>query len=201
MRDILFILLGYLFGSVLFARVFCILFKKQDLTQNADDHNPGTANAYIYGGFACGTSTLICDILKRLYSRFFLYLSNPMGSLFPVCFGSACHGTRFFSAFNRFGGGKGIAVTFGCLLALIPCWQPVITLALFFIFYSVILKISPNFYRTVVTYVSVNIALPFILGDLQIILGFMLITVVVGIRMFKSSEQKNEFKVGLLWMH
>lgn len=199
MRDILFILLGYLFGSVLFARVFCILFKKQDLTQNADDHNPGTANAYIYGGFACGTSTLICDILKG-FIPVFLYLSNPMGSLFPFVLAAPVMG-HAFSAFNRFGGGKGIAVTFGCLLALIPYWQPVITLALFFIFYSVILKISPNFYRTVVSYVSVNVALPFILGDLQIILGFMLITVVVGIRMFKSSEQKNEFKVGLLWMH
>ena len=64
MRIIGFILLGYLSGSILYARVFARLFGKEDIIVNSKDHNPGTANAFMYGGFWCGLLTLICDIAK-----------------------------------------------------------------------------------------------------------------------------------------
>ena len=63
-RDISYILTGYILGSVLFAKVFCSWLKKADVTQNTADGNPGTTNAFKNGGFLCGTLTLICDILK-----------------------------------------------------------------------------------------------------------------------------------------
>ena len=60
-----FILLGYLSGSVLYARVFARLFGKEEMIENSRDRNPGTANAFMYGGFWCGLLTLICDIHAR----------------------------------------------------------------------------------------------------------------------------------------
>ena len=49
MRTLLFILLGYLSGSVLYARVFVQLFHKGDALEESRDKNPGAANAFLYG--------------------------------------------------------------------------------------------------------------------------------------------------------
>ena len=61
-RDILYILCGYLCGSVLFARVFGRLLGHCDVAAESDDNNPGAANAFKYGGFLCGLLTLVFDI-------------------------------------------------------------------------------------------------------------------------------------------
>ena len=63
-KTIGFILLGYFSGSVLYARIFAKLFKKDNLIENSKDKNPGTANAFMYGGFWCGVLTLIFDLAK-----------------------------------------------------------------------------------------------------------------------------------------
>ena len=47
MQTILFILFGYLSGSVLYARIFARMFGKKDMLENSRDKNPGTANAFI----------------------------------------------------------------------------------------------------------------------------------------------------------
>ena len=70
---IFFLLIGYLSGSVLYARIFGYLFKHKDITQNTKDNNPGTANAFINGGFFCGICTLVCDLLKG-FVPVFIYL-------------------------------------------------------------------------------------------------------------------------------
>ena len=54
MRTALFSLLGYLSGSVLYARVFARVFRKEEMIEKSKDKNPGTANAFLYGGFWCG---------------------------------------------------------------------------------------------------------------------------------------------------
>ena len=51
-REIFFICFGYLLGSILFARLFGLLFAHKDITQNTADGNPGTANAFLQGGFS-----------------------------------------------------------------------------------------------------------------------------------------------------
>ena len=58
------ILLGYLSGSILFARVSMALLHKGYILTASKDGNPGTANAFRYGGFLCGTLTLSGDLLK-----------------------------------------------------------------------------------------------------------------------------------------
>ena len=63
LRVILFAIVGYLSGSVLFANLSARLFHKDILTKSKD-HNPGTANAFMQGGFFCGIVSLIAIFLN-----------------------------------------------------------------------------------------------------------------------------------------
>ena len=135
-KFLMYILGGYAAGSVLFARLSAALLNRPAVLRDSPDGNPGTANAFQYGGFLCGLITLLGDVAKGflpvyLYLRAggnfqaapllsALVLAAPVwGHAFPILF--------------RFHGGKGIAVTFGCLLGLRPATGvPFALLALFF---------------------------------------------------------------------
>jgi len=79
-RALLYSAAGYISGSILFARVFGAVFKKDILNQSRDG-NPGTANAFMYGGFFCGVLTLLFELLKG-FIPVFLYLRKTPLSLF-----------------------------------------------------------------------------------------------------------------------
>ena len=59
-----YIVLGYLSGSILYARIFGFLLEKGDITADTPDGNPGAFNAFHNGGFWCGMLTLCFDMLK-----------------------------------------------------------------------------------------------------------------------------------------
>lgn len=101
--------------------------------------------------------------------------------------------------FYRFQGGKGIAVTFGCLLGLLPIWQPVATLAMYFILFSVVLQISPHFYRTLVAYLCALVHMIFIVKIPAIWMGFLVISGVVLLRLHMSKEQREQIEVKWVW--
>ena len=61
---VIYALIGYLSGSVLYAEVFCGIFGRKNAIEQSRDANPGTANAFLYGGFWCGICTLIFDMAK-----------------------------------------------------------------------------------------------------------------------------------------
>lgn len=198
---IVYALVGYLSGSVLYAQWFVRLFTGRNLMEISDDHNPGTANAFRYGGFWCGVLTLVCDLLKG-YIPVHLFLASPYrepGTLALVMAAPVIG--HAFSAFHRFRGGKGIAVTFGCLLGLLPVWQPFAALAAFFLLFSVVLKISPNYYRTLATYICSLAGIPFVTKDPEVGVGFWLISFAVLWRMLTSKEKKEQPEVKPLWKH
>lgn len=211
MRTAAFTLLGYLSGSVLYARVFARVFRKEEMIEGSKDKNPGTANAFMYGGFLCGCMTLICDLLKG-FLPIFLYLQD-MGKNLTDSYGilTGSYGVSLvlaapvighaFPVFYRMKGGKGIAVTFGCLLGLYPLWQPVGALIVFFLFFSGIIRISPHFKRTLVAYFCTLCSLAYVVREPSVFIGFAMITVVVYIRMYLSVEEKERMSVKLLWMH
>lgn len=204
MRTLIFALAGYLSGSVLYARVFAKLFKKNHIFEMSSDHNPGTSNAFQYGGFWCGSFTLICDLLKG-FLPVFLYMiyirPDPHDWLsFSLVMAAPVIG-HAFPIFYRFRGGKGIAVTFGCLFGLLPVWQPLAALALFFIFFSVILRITPHYHRTLIAYICSLISMRFTVDSTAIWAGFLIISSVVILRLLISKENKEQMGVKLLWMH
>lgn len=200
MRTILYVLAGYLSGSVLYAQVFARLFHKPNLVEMSKDHNPGTANAFQYGGFWCGVLTLVCDLLKGFVPVFsFLAGARPSPYACALVMAAPVIG-HTFPVFYHFRGGKGIAVTFGCLLGLLPIWQPVATLAMYFIFFSVVLQITPHFYRTLVAYLCSLVSMVFVAGTAAIWIGFLLISFVVVLRLHMSKEQKEQMEVKWVWM-
>lgn len=204
MRIAGFILLGYLSGSVLFARVFARLFGKEEMIENSRDQNPGTANAFMYGGFWCGILTLICDIGKGFLPVFLFMRAEEQlhaGTLSTSLMLAAPVIGHVFPVFYGLKGGKGIAVTFGALLGLFPALKPVAILAVFFIFFSAVLRVSPHFYRTLTAYLFTLFYMARNIEWRAVTIGFTIMTVAVCIRMFGSSEEKEKMKVRLLWMH
>ena len=204
MQTLGFMLWGYLSGSILYARIFARVFGKQNLFEQSRDKNPGTANAFIYGGFWCGLLTLICDIGKGflpvfLFMRAAVHL-RPGVFATSIVLASPVVG-HVFPIFYKFRGGKGIATTFGSLLGLFPSLKPTVILAVFFIFFSVILRISPHFYRTLAAYFCALLCMTLGIEPREALAGFAIITFVVCIRMLASSEEKEKMKVRLLWMH
>ncbi|MBQ9827753.1 MAG: glycerol-3-phosphate acyltransferase [Lachnospiraceae bacterium] len=195
---------GYLSGSVLYANVFSRLLNKPDMLEKSRDGNPGTANAFMYGGFACGVLTLLFDILKG-FLPVFLFMQfggQERTEALPAALVMAApvvgHG---FSVFNRFRGGKGIAVTFGCLIGLLPIWLPLVIFAVAFVLLSVIFRVNPHYYRTFTAYTGSAAAMIILGVGLVICTAFIIMTACVCIKLFTSSEQKERLRVRLLWMH
>ncbi len=204
MKTFLFILAGYLSGSVLFAQLAAKLFRKKEILENSKDKNPGTANAFQYGGFCSGLFTLCGDLLKG-FLPVHLYLKcggdfSAVPFLAALLLAAPVAG-HAFPVFYRFQGGKGIAVTFGCLLGLYPTNTPVVLFALLFVFFSSILRVTPHFYRTVVTYLAEQLLLFRLPCEPGIRLGFLLITGLVCMRLHMSKEEREEMRIKVLWMH
>ncbi len=198
---LLFSLFGYLCGSILFAVLFSRLFHRDILTPSPDK-NPGVANAYLYGGFWCGTCTLLGDVLKGFLPVFLLVCSTSAQSLnwrYALALAAPVLG-HAFPVFRRFQGGKGIAATFGCLLGLFPYSPlPLVLFAAVFIFFSVVLKISPHFYRTLLTYLGTALLLPALGAPGTVCAAFLIMAATVCVRLRMSREERERMTVKLAW--
>ncbi len=201
-RAIIFIVIGYLCGSILFGRVAAKLFKK-DITGGSIDGVPGATNAYKYGGFWCGTLTLAGDVLKGLVPvlLYFWWLDPFTPWILSALVIAAPVIGHILPVFYGFRGGKGNSTTFGVLFGLIPLLGPFIILVAVFIILSVVIRISPNYYTLIVTYIITWILV--IIGRYgpAVTLGFSIIAAAVLLRMFASDEEKEKMRVRLLWMH
>ena len=159
-------------------------------------------NAFTYGGFRCGVFTLCGDLLKGFFPVF-LYRSgelpeNPLMLSFVMAAPVLGHILPFYDIKH---GGKGIAATFGCFLGLLPHWTPLCVLAGIFIFFSCVVKINPNYYRTVATYILAAICTVWLEPNRYIVFGFLLIAASVLAKLFMSAEEKEHFEVKLAWKH
>lgn len=201
LRMLTYILAGYLSGSILFARLFGMLLKNSIITDNGKDKNPGAANAFKYGGFLCGMLTLFFDMLKGFLPVYMYLRMEPGGNIGLIFVLSAPVLGHNFSIFNKLHGGKGIAVSFGCLLGCFPDLTPALSLAVPFIFFSVILKVSPHYYRTFLSYISAFIIMIFLKQNPAVVIGFFIILGAVGIKLHTSTENKERMSVGFLWKH
>lgn len=201
MEAIISVLTGYLSGGVLYAPVFAKLFGKERMLEKSKDQNPGTANAFMYGGFWCSVLTLVFDLLKGFLPVFLSMTYGSQTDAFTAALIIAAPVIgHIFPLFHHFRGGKGIAATFGCLLGLMPQWKPVIIFAAFFIFYSTILRVSSHLHRTVITYICASICMIRFINETAVWLAFLLMTMAVLVRLLLSREEKSKLEVKLLWM-
>ena len=131
-RYLMYVIAGYLSGSVLYARVFLQLFGKADEYRQSKDENPGTANAFAYGGFACGVLTLAGDMLKG-FLPVWLFLHSGE-DITPVTLALVLLAPvlgHAFSCFYGLRGGKGIAVAVGCLFVTFGVMGALLEIAVF----------------------------------------------------------------------
>ena len=197
-RFLFFITLGYLSGSVLFARIFAGLMGK-DILGNSKDENPGTSNAFQYGGFFCGMGTLLGDLFKGFLPVWlFLRGEDPAPALALSLVMAAPVVGHAFPVFYGFRGGKGIAVSFGCLLGLLPQWQPLGLFIVSFLFFSLVVRISPHLQRTIAAYLGGLLCMALTRQSLPVFLGFLLMTSVVCLRLHLSKEPREALQVQLL---
>lgn len=188
---------GYFSGSILFARVYGTLFNK-DIIVNSKDGNPGTANAFMYGGKLCGTLTLLGDLMKG-FLPVFLYLrmsGNSAGPGLALVLAAPVLGHNY-SVFYHFSGGKGIAVSFGCLLGLFPNPVPALILAVAYISLSLIVRVSPHYYRTLAAYTSSAFLTFKIVPEVGIKTGAALISALIIIKHLTSAEEKQKCRISL----
>lgn len=202
LRTLIFTTIGYLSGSILFARLFGQILKKKDITLESPDQNPGTFNAFRNGGFLCGTLTLCGDLMKG-FLPVFLYLrtdavAENIGLAFVLAAPVFGH---ILPVFHMFQGGKGIAVSFGCLLGLLPEYRPMVILAFFFLFFSLIVKVTPNYHKTFFTYLFSVIGMGIFVPNMSISFGFMLIAGLIMLKLLFSAEKKGKCRVKMVWKH
>ena len=187
-----FILLGYFMGSLLFGYRITWLIKGVDIWELADDENPGTYNAFVFGGFWCGILTLLADMGKG-YLPVMLYRQRyGMENLIFAFVMAAPVLGHAFSVFHGRKGGKGIAVSFGVLLALIPIWKPVLLLIFFYILFSIVFKIGSHRRRSIVTFGCFSIGCLVLVTIPAIILGCVMISCIVIYKHHLVEEKSNE---------
>lgn len=110
---ILYILLGYLLGSIPFALVIGKLFYKTDV-RNFGSGNLGGTNAGRVLGKKAGISVIICDILKVVAAVGIVSIFNREASIWA---GLAAAFGHCYPIFAGFRGGKAVATMFGFLLS------------------------------------------------------------------------------------
>lgn len=194
MNVIVFILGGYLSGGLLFSYFIPKLFCKKDVTAESTDQNPGAANAFKYAGFWAGSASVLLDIAKGfvpvwLAMRFLSY-TNLWFSL-VLCAPVLGHAYPFW---RLKGGGKGIAVSFGVLLGLLPQYSIVFLLAVLYVFFSVIVVVDPNAFRSVLTYLCFTTGAVLCHLPQSLMLGCSLIS---GIVIWKHMTEEFAERVGV----
>ena len=126
--------MGFCLGSILFAYEIPRMVKHVDIRQISEDGNPGTFNAFAAAGVGWGILVLLAELLKGFFP---VYLCSKRAGQDSLLFAGVLAAPVFghaFSIFHKGKGGKGIAVSFGVLLGLLPWWTPVLTLAGFYLF-------------------------------------------------------------------
>lgn len=196
---LLFSILGYLSGNVLYACFLGRVLGKGDVAAGTADGNPGAFNAFRTGGLLCGGLTLLGDVLKGFLPVWlFLRLAEAPGAGLALVLAAPVLG-HILPVFHHFRGGKGIAVSFGCLLGLLPEVRPVLILAVSFLLFSLVVKITPHYHRTLAAYLCSAAAMLLWVPDQSVVLGFLLIAGLVVGKLLLSPEQKEKCEVRPAW--
>lgn len=153
LRLLVFSLIGFLSGSVMYSQLLPKIFLHRDIMQESEDGNPGAHNVFQLCGIGMGLACVTLDILKGylpllLASR----LTDTSRLLFALVMASPAAG-HALGLFNHFKGGKCIAVIFGCLFALFPPHVSFLVLAVLYILSSTLLRIPSHRRRSITVFV------------------------------------------------
>lgn len=148
-RELLFIGLGFLLGSVLFSYHIPLILRRVDVVKQSGDNNPGTANAMKLAGVPIGLLCLFMDMLKGFLPVFLsLRVLGTDYPLLPLVMAAPLLG-HALAPMYPFRGGKCIATAFGALIGLMPTSNAAWVLVFWYLFFSLLLVLRPHERRSV----------------------------------------------------
>ena len=139
MYEILLILLGYLYGSIPFARVIGKVFYNTDVRESGSGNLGGTNAGRVLGKKA-GISVIVLDALKAViifYLSSYLSLKFNLNPDIKYIAGLACIFGHCYPIFAEFRGGKAVSTSLGYFLCIEPLYA-VVAIVVFLL----VLKIS-----------------------------------------------------------
>lgn len=150
---ILFIIGGFLLGGIMFCEWIPKLILHKDIAKISVDNNPGAFNVFKHCGMKIGIPCLLLDMLKGfvpvLLASLLMETDNIAFALVMVApaLGHA------LGLFNRFHGGKCVAVSFGIMFGLIPVtWIGIVVLIALYILFFAIIRMKNGSKCSVVVY-------------------------------------------------
>lgn len=193
-------IIGYVSGSVLYAYWIPLWLQKKDVTKLSNDHNPGTANAFQHAGIPTGILVLICELAKGALPVWIVaHFLDTENWMFALVLCAPVLGHAFPIPYPRkLEGGKAIAVSFGCLIGLLPEWHPLCYLIVFYLLFSLVFRIYPHLYRSIVTFICFLVTVCLNIANKAICLGCV---VMGGVVVFKHVKkyQGEKFEMKMIW--
>jgi len=192
MTYLVYALLGYLSGSVLYSYYLPLWFKRIDVTADTADGNPGAFNCIAKAGWPIGLLALVCDFLKGalpVLAASHILDTNRWAFALVIAAPVAGHA---WPLFRRFRGGKAITVSFGAAAGLLPLWEPVAVLGACYLFFSLVVRLDPHRFRSIVTYLVFSLGVLSRLGFLPVTLGCLLMSAIVTVKHCTSREEAEK---------
>ena len=156
LQVILFSILGYFSGSVLYASWIPHTFGHMDVRELSSDGNPGTANVFSVCGPKYGVPAGILEFAKGFVpvtAAWFILDPREMGMFYVPIILAPVIG-HMFSIFNHFRGGVGIAATFGTLIAVFFGTRLLILLVIIYSLAKWCFRIKNRHKRTTVVFTA-----------------------------------------------
>lgn len=191
MSWIIYIALGYLSGSILYSYYLPLWLKGLDVTLNTPDGNPGAFNCISKAGWPLGLTALACDVLKGAVPVLLAARDLDPGEWAFALVVAAPAAGHAWPVFRRFRGGKAIAVSFGTALGLWPLWQPFGLLAACYLFFSLVVRLEPHRFRSIVTYLCFGAGVLIRFGPIPAALGSALTAFIVVSRHWRPEPSEE----------
>ena len=192
---ILYIVLAYTIGSILFSELSVRVFCHKSLMEISANHNPGASNAFKYGGVFCGIVAVTGDIAKGFLPVFFydrMFGCRDIGIslvMLAVALGHA------YSVFYGFRGGMCIAVSFGIMMGLFPQVYPLTVLIILYLVFLAVHKDSTSmvtmFVYVLLTLICVVLCFLQFLSP-RILPGIVFVSLLVCFRMWRDLTETEQ---------
>lgn len=152
LKYLLFIVAGYVSGSIMYSYLIPKLFCGVDIVKEGDDHNPGMTNVMRCVNVKLGILCLVLDVAKGFVPVFLakMYVPDYRHMLFALIIAAPVLG-HAFTPILKFKGGKAIATSYGVLLALIPDSFMVLRMAVITAIFSLIIIVKPDSLRVIIS--------------------------------------------------
>lgn len=152
LKYLLFIVAGYVSGSIMYSYLIPKLFCGVDIVKEGDDHNPGMTNVMRCVSVKLGILCLVLDVAKGFVPVFLakMYVPDYRHMLFALIIAVPVLG-HAFTPILKFKGGKAIATSYGVLLALIPDSFMVLRMAVITAIFSLIIIVKPDSLRVIIS--------------------------------------------------